>query len=231
MVDADVRLGLSGSDLMIRDRTHKSDLRKIEESNLNADISPELKALVESGLGDEVVVAKRFRDQDFLIVRKDRIVEIIQTMRDHPECRYNLISDILGIDLLGFDREPRFEVVYSLYSTTTFRRIVVKAQVDEDDPSIETITGVFEGANWPEREIFDMYGIEFVAHPDLRRILMPDDWVGHPLRKDFPLGGEEVEFSHNVREQGEVTERSVLADMGNKPPSLGSQKAEPNRLV
>src|SRR5690349_3990750 len=113
MVDADVRLGLSGSDLMIRDRTFKSELGRLEESNLNPDISPELKALVENGLGDEVVVAKRFRDQDFLIVHKGRIVDILTLIRDHPDLEYKLVSDILGIDLLGFDREPRFEVVYS----------------------------------------------------------------------------------------------------------------------
>jgi NADH-quinone oxidoreductase subunit C len=206
VVDADVRLGLSGSDLMIRDRTFQSDLGKIEESNLNPEICPELKALVEAEFGDEVVVAKRFREQDFLIVRKERIVDILLTLRDHPECQYNLVSDILGVDLIGFGKEPRFEVVYSLYSTATYRRIVVKAQVDEDDPTIDTASDVWIAATWPEREIFDMFGIEFNGHPDLRRILMPDDWVGHPLRKDFPLGGEEVEFSHNVREQGVNTQ-------------------------
>lgn len=205
MVDADVRLGLSGSDLMIRDRTFRSDLGRLEESNLNPDISPELKALVEAGLGDEVVVAKRFRDQDFLIVRKDRIREILLVMRDHPDCQYKLVSDIFGIDLLGFEREPRFEVVYSLYSIAHYRRIVVKAQVDEDNPTIDTASDIWAAAEWPEREVFDFFGIEFIGHPDPRRILMPDDWVGHPLRKDFPLGGEEVEFSHNVREQGGAT--------------------------
>ena len=91
--------------------------------------------------------------------------------------------------------------MYSLYSLTHKKRIVVKAQVDEDDPIIDTVSGVWAAAEWPEREIFDMFGIEFAGHGDLRRILMPDDWVGHPLRKDFPLGGEEVEFSHNVRDK------------------------------
>ena len=205
MVDADVRLGLSGSDLMIRDQTFKSELGRIEESNLNPDISPELRAIVENGLGDEVVVAKRFRDQDFLIVHKGRIVEILTLMRDHPDCEYKLVSDILGIDLLGFEREPRFEVVYSLYSLATARRIVIKAQVSEEDPTIDTASDVWTAAPWPEREIFDLFGITFNNHPDMRRILMPDDWVGHPLRKDFPLGGEEVEFSHNVRDQGAVS--------------------------
>jgi NADH-quinone oxidoreductase subunit C len=194
-------LGLTGSDLAIRDRQFKKDLSTLDERGLNPDISPEFKALVDNGLGDEIVASKRFRDQDFITVRKERIVEILTLMRDHPDCAYNLVSDIFGVDLLGFDREPRFEVIYSLYSLQTFRRIVIKAQVDEDDPDIDSAFEVWAAAPWPEREIYDLLGITFNNHPDLRRIMMPDDWIGHPLRKDFPLGGEEVEFSHNVRHQ------------------------------
>ena len=199
MVDTDVRLGLSGSDLQIRDRTFKRDLARVDESFLNADNCPEFKALADAGLAGEIVFGKRFRDQDFLTVRKDRITEILTVLRDDADCDYRMLSDLLGVDLLGFDREPRFEVIYSLYSPTTYRRIVVKAQVDEDEASIDTVSEVFPPANWAEREIFDLFGISFNHHPDLRRIMMPDDWVGHPLRKDYPLGGEEVEFSHNVR--------------------------------
>lgn len=202
MVDTDVRLGLSGSDLMIRDRQFSKDLVPFEEQGLNPDISPEFKALVDAGLGDEIAASKRFRGQDFITVRKGRIVEILTVMRDDPACAYNLVSDILGNDLLGFEIEPRFEVIYSLYSLKTYRRIVIKAQVDEDDPVIDTVGAVWPAAYWPEREIYDLFGVHFNNHPDLRRIMMPDDWVGHPLRKDYPLGGEEVEFSHNVRDQG-----------------------------
>lgn len=201
MVDVDVRLGLSGSDLAIRDRTFKADLARLGESNLTADESPEVKALVDAGYGAEIVASKRFRGQDFLTVKKERIVGLLTVLRDSPNLEYKLVSDIFGVDLLGFETEPRFEVVYSLYSLKTYRRIVVKAQVGEDDPTIDTTSGVWPAAEWPEREIYDMLGITFNHHADLRRILMPDDWVGHPLRKDFPLGGEEVEFSHNVREQ------------------------------
>jgi NADH-quinone oxidoreductase subunit C len=199
MVDTDVRLGLSGSDLAIRNRTFKNDLARIDDSNLNADNSPEFKVLADAGLAGEIVLGKRFRDQDFLTVRKDRIADILTTLRDDADLDYRMVSDILCVDLLGFDREPRFEVIYSLYSPTTYRRIVVKAQVDEDEAAIDTVSDVYPSANWPEREIFDLFGISFNGHPDQRRIMMPDDWVGHPLRKDYPLGGEEVEFSHNVR--------------------------------
>ena len=201
MVDVDVRLGLSGSDLAIRERTFKAYLARLGESNLTAEDSPEVKALVDAGYGAEIVASKRFRGQDFLTVKKERIVGLLTVLRDHTALDYKLVSDIFGVDLLGFETEPRFEVIYSLYSLKTYRRIVVKAQVSEDDASIDTTSGVWPAAEWPEREIYDLLGISFNHHADLRRILMPDDWVGHPLRKDFPLGGEEVEFSHNVREQ------------------------------
>ncbi len=202
MVDTDVRLGLTGSDLAIRNRQHSKDVARLEEFSLTPDESPELKALFDAGFTGEVVSAKRSRDLDLLIVHKARIVEMLTLLRDHPNTRYDLVSDIFGLDLLGFDKEPRFEIVYSLYSLATKRRVVVKAQVDEDDPSIDTASGVWMAADWAEREIFDLFGIEFNGHPDLRRIMMPEDWVGHPLRKDYPLGGEEVEFSHNVRDKG-----------------------------
>ncbi len=203
MIDTDVRLGLSGSDLAIRDRTFQSDVARLDDFNLDVNNSPELRVLVEGGYVGEIVGAKRFREEDFIIVRKERIVDMLIALRDDPVTRYDLVSDILGLDLLGFDREPRFEVIYSLYSLTHRKRIVIKAQVSEDDLTIDTASGVWVAAEWAEREIFDMFGISFNGHNDLRRILMPDDWVGHPLRKDFPLGGEEVEFSHNVRDKSE----------------------------
>lgn len=204
MVDTDVRLGLSGSDIAIRNRQFALDTTRAGEFNLALADSPEAQALERAGLAGEIVGAKRFREQDFLTVRKDRIVDILTTLRDDADLHYDLVSDILGVDLLGMEREPRYEVVYSLYSTKTHRRIVVKAQVDEDDAALDTVSGVYLAAEWPEREIFDLFGIAFNNHGDLRRLLMPDDWVGHPLRKDFPLGGEEVEFSHNVRRQDGV---------------------------
>jgi NADH-quinone oxidoreductase subunit C len=207
MVDTDVRLGLSGSDLALRNASFKAELVLNQEFGLNAENCPEFRALSENGLADEIVGANRFRDQDFLIVRKERIVEILTVLRDAPDGDYKLVSDIFGIDRYGFDTNPRFEVVYSLYSLSTHRRIVVKAQVSEGDPTIDTVSDVWPAANWAERETFDLFGIAFNGHPDLRRIMMPDDWVGHPLRKDFPLGGEEVEFSHNVRAQAAVVER------------------------
>jgi NADH-quinone oxidoreductase subunit C len=76
-------------------------------------------------------------------------------------------------------------------------RLRIRAQVPEDDPVIDSVVGLFPTANWPEREVFDLFGIHFAGHPDLKRILLPDDWDGHPLRKDYPIGAEEVQFSFN----------------------------------
>ncbi len=197
MVDIDVRLGLTPADLQLREITTR---RPDEWVELNPDDHPELRLLQEKFPG-AVVSSRLFRGEKTVIVKKDNIVGIVRALRDDPQTNYNYLSDITVLDRLEFmaDDEIRFEVLYNLYSLGTFGRFRVKAQVDEDDPAIDTIEGVFPNANWMEREVFDMFGITFNNHSDLRRILMPDDWVGHPLRKDFPLGGEEVEFSHNVR--------------------------------
>lgn len=197
MVDIDVRLGLTPADLQLREITTR---RPDEWVELNPDDHPELRLLQEKFPG-AVVKSRLFRGEKTVIVKKDNIVGIVQALRDDPVTNYNYLSDITVVDRLDFmaDNEIRFEVLYNLYSLGTFGRFRVKAQVDEDDPAIDTIEGVFPNANWMEREVYDLFGITFNNHSDLRRILMPDDWVGHPLRKDYPLGGEEVEFSHNVR--------------------------------
>lgn len=197
MVDIDVRLGLTPADLQLRDIQVR---RPDEWVDLNPDDSPELR-LVQEKFPGAVVSSRLFRGEKTIIVKKEAIVGIVQLLRDSAETNYNYLSDLTAVDRLEFmaDDEPRFEVLYNLYSLGTFQRFRVKAQVDEDDPAIDTVEGVFPNANWMEREVYDLFGITFNNHSDMRRIMMPDDWFGHPLRKDFPLGGEEVEFSHNVR--------------------------------
>ncbi len=100
------------------------------------------------------------------------------------------LSTVTAVD--RYPAEPRFEVVYHLHSVEHNRRIRLKCRVRGEDPVIESVTGVWRGANWYEREVFDLFGIQFMNHPDLRRILMPDDWEGHPLRKDYPITGSRV---------------------------------------
>lgn len=141
---------------------------------------------------DEVLDVAEFRDQVQVKVRKDRIAEICRFLHDEPDLSFDFPSSLCGVDHMG--RDPRFEVVYNLYSTTHRHRILVKAQVPEADPNIDSVTSVWVGVDWHERETYDMFGIAFNGHPDLRRILMPEDWEGHPLRKDYPLKGPEKEW-------------------------------------
>lgn len=132
-----------------------------------------------------------------LVVEREQIVDICRYLKDDPGLRFNLLMDIAGVDYLG--REPRFEVVYHLYSIPHNRRLRLKVRVPEHDLVVPSVTAVWNTANWHEREAFDMLGIRFSDHPDLRRIYMPDDYPGHPLRKDFPILGPDAEVGPRDR--------------------------------
>ncbi len=125
-----------------------------------------------------------------IIVPRERIVELCDYLKRTPDFEFNLLADICGVDR-GPEEDPRFEVNYHLFSTTKFHRLRLKVVLSEEDLHVPTVTGIWRTANWHERETFDMFGIIFDGHPDLRRILLPDDWQGHALRKDFPLRGYE----------------------------------------
>jgi NADH-quinone oxidoreductase subunit C len=125
-----------------------------------------------------------------VVVPRERIAEICSFLKGSQGLEFNFLSDICGADR-GPEEEPRFEVNYHLFSTTKHHRLRLKVLLNDDDTHVPTVTGVWRTANWHERETFDMFGIIFDGHPDLRRILLPDDWEGHALRKDFPLRGYE----------------------------------------
>jgi NADH-quinone oxidoreductase subunit C len=144
--------------------------------------------LKEKFMGDIVDVTS-FRDQVCVSIRPDNIVEICSFLRDDPDIRMDYLADICGLDYPG--DEHRFRVVYNLYSIKFGHRLLLKALLGGDEPSIDSVVSVWAGANWHEREACDMYGIVFNGHPDLRRILMPEDWEGYPLRKDYPLKGRD----------------------------------------
>jgi NADH-quinone oxidoreductase subunit C len=128
-----------------------------------------------------------------MVVSREQIVEVCRFLKNGPDLRYEMLMDVAGVDYLG--REPRFEVVYHLYSISHNRRLRLKVRLLESDLVVPSVTSVWSTANWHEREAFDMLGIHFLDHPDLRRIYMPDDYPGHPLRKDFPISGPEVEVN------------------------------------
>jgi NADH-quinone oxidoreductase subunit C len=138
---------------------------------------------------DSVLDCKEFRGEVTVTVKKESILEVLKCLRD--DLRYNFLTDVTAVDYLGQD--PRFMVVYHLMSISNKDRIRIKAPVTEADCSIDSASGLWNSANWLEREAYDLMGVNFKGHPNLVRILMTDDWVGHPLRKDYPLQGPDRE--------------------------------------
>lgn len=181
--------------------------------NIPAPIDP-VEALQEK-FGDEVLLYnKKFADEVTVVVAAERIAEVMAFLKQTPGLMYNFLHDISAVDYYpadygednGYDgngkdfRPERFAVAYHIFSMLYGRTLRVKAFAMEEEPVVPTVTGVWIGADWPEREILDMMGITFEGHPDPRRILMPDDWQGHPHRRDYPLGYETPMFSFNVEE-------------------------------
>lgn len=119
------------------------------------------------------------------IVPAENLLEVIGFLKN--EANFKLFEDITALDWLP--KEPRFQVVYHFLALTDYKQIRLKVEISGQNPHLPSITSLFLGANWYEREIFDLFGIVFDNHPDLRRIEMPTDWVGHPLRKDYPITG------------------------------------------
>jgi NADH-quinone oxidoreductase subunit C len=138
-----------------------------------------------------------FRGQTTLIVSRENIIDVAKMLRD--EFGFDTFIDVTAVDYFP-NTDPRFHLVYNLYSMQYNLRLQIRVPVRSVLPSVKTIETVYSGANWYEREVWDLFGIRFEGHSDLRRIVMPEDWEGHPLRKDYPVGYEEVQFTFNVEE-------------------------------
>jgi NADH-quinone oxidoreductase subunit C len=147
---------------------------------------------------DAILESQEFRGEITIIVDGAKIIEVCQYCRNTEGLEFNFLSDITGIDYLP--KEPRFGILYHLYSLTQNHSLRLKVLLPGDEPRVYSVTSIYPAANWSEREIFDLFGVTFENHPDLRRLLMPDGWDGHPLRKDYPLGYETVQFSFNFDE-------------------------------
>jgi NADH-quinone oxidoreductase subunit C len=142
--------------------------------------------LLKEKLGLDVTTSE-FRDNRRVMIPADKAYEALKVLKASG---FDMLCDIAGIDYLGYpDAEDRYAVVYALTNTQTGERLFVKTYVNDPDPELTSVVDLWEGANWMEREVYDLFGITFTGHPDLRRILLPPEFVGHPLRKDYPLRG------------------------------------------
>ena len=152
---------------------------------------PQTENLVLQRLGerwaDEILSVSVHRHETTVLLRPAGLLKVCRFLRDDPDLGFDLLTSVTGVDRLRLpDARPRFEVVYHLCSIAHKRRLRLKLRVDEGQ-AVPSVSGVWETADWHEREVFDLFGIPFEGHPDLRRLLMPEDWEGHPLRKDYPV--------------------------------------------
>lgn len=172
--------------------------------------------LVREAFPDARLRATEFRGQTTLIVEREDLYRVMRFLRDDPKCAYNFLSDVTGVDYLEYPAETiaRFAVVYLLLSHEHNRRLTVKVYLEPtldtsgtaDDPGlhVDSVADIWPAAEWPERETYDMYGIRFDNHPDLRRILLWEDYPAHPLRKDYPLRGRGERETYRVVERDEA---------------------------
>lgn len=169
---------------------------------------------LKQNFSEDVLHVKEFRGETTVIVNPESIQIVMEFLRNTPGLVYNFLSDISAADYYpndygeenGYDgtehpfRPERYGISYHIYSMLYNRRLRIKVFAMEEDPTIPTVVNVWPAANWLEREIMDLMGVNFSGHPDPRRLLLPDDWDGHPHRRDYPLGKETVAFSFNAEE-------------------------------
>ncbi len=163
--------------------------------------TPETLSSIRTLLGE--IETSEFRGQTRVVVPAERLGEVFDTL--HGTLGFDMLIDVTCVDYLNY-REPkpgRFGLVYLFLNTNTGERLTVRAFLDEPDLSVASATRVWEGANWLEREVFDLFGIRFEGHPDLRRIVLPSEFVSHPLRKDYPLQGRGERHNFPVVTRGQ----------------------------
>jgi NADH-quinone oxidoreductase subunit C len=152
---------------------------------------------VKAGLPDSLMDTALPQGDAVIFVAPENLQRVAAFLKDEPSLKFDYLSDVCGVDYLLEEREPRFESVYLLYSIDHQHSIRVRVGIEEENPSVPTVSEIWKGALYPEQELFDMFGIHIEGHPKMERLIMPKEWVGHPLRKDYPLTTETVAFSHN----------------------------------
>ncbi len=189
------------------------------------DIATRLDALRQA-LPDVVIEEVPSVDQPAIVVPAEAIDRVARQLREHPALRFQALAELTAADV--WPQEPRFEVVYHFVSmgpealgpgVPPAQRLRVKARVGGDDPRLPTITRQYPNANWYEREVFDLFGVAFEGHPDLRRILMPEDWEGHPARKDYPV---QIHKAVDVGAALQVTEEEFVRNIERQKRAAGT---------
>ncbi|HUV31493.1 MAG TPA: NADH-quinone oxidoreductase subunit C [Acidobacteriota bacterium] len=165
-----------------------------------------IREFLQSRFAEAILREETFRGDHSFHIRPQALMDICEALYQDDELDVRYLADITSVDWIGHeeDKNGRFEVVYNLYSLKHKYRFFLKAFLPGDEPRIQSLTSLFNGANWLEREVWDMMGIVFVGHPDLTKILTADELEGHPLRRDFPLTWEQPQFTWNKDEPPEV---------------------------
>jgi NADH-quinone oxidoreductase subunit C len=159
--------------------------------------SEEIVESVKASLPDDIYDTALPQGDAVVFVVPESLQKVAAFLKDSPLLKFDYLSDICGVDYLNQEREPRFEAVYQLYSISHQHSVRVRVCIEEENPSVPTVSELWKGALYPEQELFDMFGIHVEGHPKNERLIMPKEWSGHPLRKDYPLTTETVTFSHN----------------------------------
>jgi NADH-quinone oxidoreductase subunit C len=165
-----------------------------------------IREFIKTHFGGAVIEEDYFRNQLSIYIFKEFLFDLCRALRDEPDLQFNFLSDICSLDWLGDPKvsDGRFEVIYNLFSIKNSYRLLLKIRLPADKPDIDSLTSLWHTADWLEREVYDLMGINFVGHPNLCKIVTADELDGFPLRKDYPLTYEIPQFSHNKNEPPEV---------------------------
>jgi NADH-quinone oxidoreductase subunit C len=184
----------------------------------------EIHERLKARFGEDVGPLSEPKVDAFCVVKRERIVDVCRFLKTEPGLEFDFLEDLTAVD---WPKKNLVEVVYHLVSFTHRHTFVVKVEADRAAATVPTVSGVWKGANWFEREVYDLFGVDFPGHPDLRRTMLPDDWIGHPLRKDYQEAGGWHGIS-NVRENPLVElKRLDDAAKAEKAAAAGPQSAEP----
>jgi NADH-quinone oxidoreductase subunit C len=159
--------------------------------------SEEIIEKIKSDQGEDIQTAEVNLGDAVLFVAPGAVHKVLGYLKNDSDLNVDDLSDITGADYLNEERDPRFEVVYEFHSMDKNHSIRVRVGLEEEDPTVPTVSDLWRGALYPERELFDMFGFKVTGHPNLIRLIMPEEWGGHPLLKDYPLTIEDIAFSHN----------------------------------